>query len=97
LTNFVFTTQNKKRDGHILSIAVDVIVNSTNDTLNDKTGQSGDILMNGGQAFINEINGLEGCRTGEAKITRSHSLPHNRYDTTPLNLPNLQRNNKNEY
>jgi O-acetyl-ADP-ribose deacetylase (regulator of RNase III) len=50
-------------------------VNSTNESLNEKNGLSEKIVELGGEELIKEIISLEGCRTGEAKITSAYSLP----------------------
>jgi len=61
--------------GDILSLEVDAVVNSTNETLTDRTGLCGRIFDMAGPDLVPEVNALEGCRTGESKITKGYQLP----------------------
>ena len=56
-------------------LKVDAIVNSTNETLNEVNGLSERIFAAAGRDIGQEILALDGCRTGEAKITAGFSLP----------------------
>jgi len=58
-----------------MHIDADAIVHSTNESLNEKNGLSERIIEAGGEELVKEIISLEGCRTGEAKITSAYSLP----------------------
>jgi len=62
-------------EGDLTKLDVDAIVNSTNESLNEKNGLSEKILQLGGDELLKECTALEGCRTGEAKITGAYSLP----------------------
>jgi hypothetical protein len=61
--------------GDIWALAVDAIVNSTNETLSETQGVSAAITEHAGPEFLAEVEKLEGCRTGEAKITHGFALP----------------------
>lgn len=61
--------------GNITKLSVDAIVNSTNEMLNERNGISEQIISLAGRELLGEIHHLEGCRTGEAKITHGHNLP----------------------
>eukprot|EP00299_Pterocystis_sp_00344_P011737 c5529_g1_i1.p1 GENE.c5529_g1_i1~~c5529_g1_i1.p1 ORF type:complete len:514 (+),score=106.34 c5529_g1_i1:118-1542(+) len=61
--------------GDICHLQIDAIVNSTNESLNDLTGISGEIFRAAGGQLEDECNELEGCRTGEAKSTGAYNLP----------------------
>lgn len=61
--------------GDIWTLAVDAIVNSTNETLTETQGPSASIVEHAGPEFVAETEKLEGCRTGEAKITHGFALP----------------------
>ena len=50
-------------------------MNSTNESLNEKNGISERVIEAGGEELVKEIISLEGCRTGEAKITSAYALP----------------------
>eukprot|EP00301_Raphidiophrys_heterophryoidea_P017883 c288_g1_i1.p1 GENE.c288_g1_i1~~c288_g1_i1.p1 ORF type:complete len:550 (+),score=143.59 c288_g1_i1:94-1743(+) len=61
--------------GNICKLKIDAIVNSSNETLSDRTGISKDIFALAGGQLEDEIKALEGCRTGVAKGTRAYNLP----------------------
>lgn len=61
--------------GEIWTLAVDAIVNSTNETLSETQGVSAAITDHAGPEFLAEVEKLEGCRTGEAKMTHGFALP----------------------
>ena len=60
--------------GDILKIEADVIVNSTNEPLTDTSGLSGRIFAAAGPELRREVDRLEGCRTGECKLTNGYGL-----------------------
>uniref|UniRef100_A0A7S4KJ18 Macro domain-containing protein n=1 Tax=Guillardia theta TaxID=55529 RepID=A0A7S4KJ18_GUITH len=62
-------------EGKLWELAADGIVNSTNESMSDRTGVSGSILSHGGSQLEEEIYQTEGCRTGECRMTRGHALP----------------------
>ena len=58
---------------------MDAIVNSTNETITDRSGICGRLFQLAGERLEQEVKALEGCRTGEAKITKAFLLPCTRY------------------
>lgn len=63
------------RFGDIKTLTIDAIVNSTNESMNDPNGLSGQILEAAGPELFNEISKMEPCRTGESRITGAYKLP----------------------
>jgi O-acetyl-ADP-ribose deacetylase (regulator of RNase III) len=56
----------------ITKLAIDAIVNPTNESLNSKSGVCFDILAAGGAALAAELAALDGgCKTGGAKVTKA--------------------------
>jgi len=62
-----------------LTLDADAIVNSTNESLNEKNGFSENLVKLAGPEMAKELTFLEGCRTGEAKITGAYALPSRYY------------------
>jgi O-acetyl-ADP-ribose deacetylase (regulator of RNase III) len=62
-------------EGKIWNLRIDAILNTTNESMTDRTGISGQILQHAGAQLEEEIYQTDGCRTGECRITRAYLLP----------------------
>ena len=61
--------------GDITNIEADAIVNAANKDLAPGGGVAGAVHRVGGLKLTKECEGLGGCETGEAKISKGHDLP----------------------
>ena len=57
------------------ALEVDALVVGNNESLSDRSGATGEVFRRAGPELELEVQRLEGCRTGESRLTAGYTLP----------------------
>ena len=71
------------RGARLGALGVDAVVVGNNEALTDRSGATGEVFRRAGPGLEAEVERLEGCRTGESRVTAGYALL-SAHSTSPL-------------